>query len=326
MSLLSAAAIGAGVDLVGNLLSHGSQKSANRANLQIAQMNNEFNAKMMEKQMQYNTEMWNKENQYNSAKNQVARLREAGLNPYLALGHSGQAGSVGSVTPPQAQSVTMNPTSWNFDKIADVVQAYEANSMHKALNDAQVTALQIDNQTRALKNLSELNKLQEDTNNVRLRNQYQQISNNWANSLQSAEYQHKMSQVKNIEEDTRNKVYQGLLMSKELSTFDERFKAELANTISQTALNRASAITHGTVQNLNREQAKKVIADTVLSVVEKIKKEAETKGIILKNRIDASTINYQVHDIIRKSNYGTGLNDLPNAVLGVVGQLLGAHY
>ena len=59
---------GSGVlgSLLGGLFGSSSQNSANKTNLKIAQMNNEFNERMMQKQMDYNTDMWNKQNEYNT--------------------------------------------------------------------------------------------------------------------------------------------------------------------------------------------------------------------------------------------------------------------
>lgn len=98
----------------------------NQANKDIAQMNNEFNLAMLEKQIAYNKEayekqfsdqtnfawdMWNATNEYNSPTAKMERLKEAGINPYTAVGEnfSGTASSVGGssasmngVTPPTA--------------------------------------------------------------------------------------------------------------------------------------------------------------------------------------------------------------------------------
>ena len=71
-------------------------------------MNNEWSERMLNKQITANQvqlrneqafakeqaqaandfteKMWNQTNEYNSAKNQAARLREAGINPALAMG------------------------------------------------------------------------------------------------------------------------------------------------------------------------------------------------------------------------------------------------
>lgn len=98
--------------LVGARQNLKAQREANEANYKIAQMNNDYNVKMMERQMDYNTEMWNKSNEYNKASNQVARLREAGLNPYLMLngGSAGSAANAMGINPPTATPVTMQPT------------------------------------------------------------------------------------------------------------------------------------------------------------------------------------------------------------------------
>lgn len=109
----------------GSLFNRSAQSSANRQNLQIAQMNNEFNERMLERQIDYNYDMfnrqasfsneqlekqnafneamadkanaftlsmWNKTNEYNSPENQRARLESAGLNPYMMM-NGGNAGT-----------------------------------------------------------------------------------------------------------------------------------------------------------------------------------------------------------------------------------------
>lgn len=130
MSLIGGALIGAGASLLGNLFGSSSQKSANETNLKIAQLNNEFNERMLDRQLQYNTDMynrqwndqtqfswdmWNANNEYNSASAQVQRLREAGINPALALGtgaagmSQGSGGSAPSglgVSPPNCSTST----------------------------------------------------------------------------------------------------------------------------------------------------------------------------------------------------------------------------
>ena len=86
---------------IGNAVS---VNNANRTNMRINQMNNEFNAAEAEKSRRFQYDMWNLENQYNSASSQRARLESAGLNPYLMMngGNSGIASSVGSSAPASA--------------------------------------------------------------------------------------------------------------------------------------------------------------------------------------------------------------------------------
>lgn len=72
-------------------------RMANETNLQIAQghdatnleqarLTNEANAALASQQNQWNVDQWNRENEYNSPANQVKLLREAGINPALAIG------------------------------------------------------------------------------------------------------------------------------------------------------------------------------------------------------------------------------------------------
>lgn len=101
-----------------------STADANKTNLKINQMNNDFNAREAQKARDFQLDMWNRENQYNSASSQRKRLEEAGYNPYMsdaqagiATGMSGaSAASAAGVSPqipytPDFQSVGVNLAS-----------------------------------------------------------------------------------------------------------------------------------------------------------------------------------------------------------------------
>lgn len=60
---------------------------------------NAFNMFAVGQQNRYNTEMWNKTNEYNSPKNQVSRMKEAGLNPALMYGSGSSGGGQASPAP-----------------------------------------------------------------------------------------------------------------------------------------------------------------------------------------------------------------------------------
>lgn len=59
----------------------------------------------MDKQNQWNLDMWKRENAYNSPKQQIERLKEAGLNPDMLYGQ-GQVQNVGAVGPRSSQGST----------------------------------------------------------------------------------------------------------------------------------------------------------------------------------------------------------------------------
>lgn len=90
MSLLAGIATGVGA-LGGALFGKKSTNSANKTNLKINQMNNDFNAREAQKARDFQLDMWNKENEYNKASSYRKRLEEAGYNPYMSDAQAGTA-------------------------------------------------------------------------------------------------------------------------------------------------------------------------------------------------------------------------------------------
>lgn len=90
MSLLAGIATGIGA-LGSAIFGKKSTDSANKANLKINQMNNDFNAREAQKARDFQLDMWNKENEYNSASSQRKRLEDAGYNPYMSDAQAGTA-------------------------------------------------------------------------------------------------------------------------------------------------------------------------------------------------------------------------------------------
>lgn len=115
---------------IGNIVS---TNNANKSNMAINQMNNEFNAAEAEKARQFQLDMWNRSNDYNSASSQRQRLEKAGLNPYLMMngGSAGVAQSSGSTSPATAASPL-------------AMQRQDFSGLSKTLS----SALQIANQTK----------------------------------------------------------------------------------------------------------------------------------------------------------------------------------
>lgn len=123
MGLLAGIATGIGT-LGGALFGKKSTDSANKTNLKINQMNNDFNAREAQKARDFQLDMWNKENEYNSASSQRERREEAGYNPYMgdtqagtATGMSGTSAATAAGASPQVpytpdfQSVGVNLAS-----------------------------------------------------------------------------------------------------------------------------------------------------------------------------------------------------------------------
>lgn len=100
MSLLAGIATGIGT-LGGALFGKKSTDSANKANLEINQMNNDFNAREAQKARDFQLDMWNRQNEYNSASSQRKRLEDAGYNPYM---NDAQAGTASGMSGTSAAS------------------------------------------------------------------------------------------------------------------------------------------------------------------------------------------------------------------------------
>lgn len=104
---LGAAGISAGASVGGSIIgavaNYASQQQAFRQNKELMRMQN-----------QYNVDQWNRENQYNSPAAQVARLREAGLNPDLMYGNGTTSTGMASQLSGKMQAGTpMSPVDYS---------------------------------------------------------------------------------------------------------------------------------------------------------------------------------------------------------------------
>lgn len=181
MSLLGSALVGAGASLLGNIFGSKSQSDTNKTNLQIAQMNNEYNERMFNKQLEYNQDMFNqqieydwkkmqeqnthnalmaegafnRQAKYNSAVEQRKRLEAAGLNPYLMMsggnagtasavsGSSGTGGSPSAmaVNAPTASPAVMQAYRPDFSGVTGVIQTLLDIQAQRQLRSAQADSL-----------------------------------------------------------------------------------------------------------------------------------------------------------------------------------------
>lgn len=91
---------------------------ANKTNLKINQMNNDFNAREAQKARDFQLDMWNKENEYNSASSQRKRLENAGYNPYMSDAQAGTAaGMSGTSAATAAGAVSQTPYTPDFQSV-----------------------------------------------------------------------------------------------------------------------------------------------------------------------------------------------------------------
>ena len=236
--IVGGALIGAGANLIGNLFGKKSNDSANKTNLQIAQMNNEWSERMMQKQMDYNTDMWNKQNEYNDPSKQVERLRAAGINPALALGNisTGSAQGVSSPSLPSPSGATMQPFRPDFSGIGNAIM-----SAYQIANQSDLVAAQVNNLNAqsdvararaAADNAWTYEKLKETKVGRMFLEQTFDVRKNQLN----ADYQNTIRSGRQMEENIKLTISQGLLAQKELAIFDAQRAAGIANVIADTML------------------------------------------------------------------------------------------
>lgn len=92
--------------------------NANKTNLKINQMNNDFNAREAQKARDFQLDMWNKENEYNKASSQRKRLEEAGYNPYMSDAQAGTAtGMSGTSAATAAGASSQIPYTPDFQSV-----------------------------------------------------------------------------------------------------------------------------------------------------------------------------------------------------------------
>lgn len=149
LSIGAGTAIAGAISGIGSLFNGGMSvravKRYNKGQMQIAQLNNEWNANQaalnrqweesqVAKQNQWNLDQWNRENEYNSPVAQAERLKAAGINPAFMSADGNTAGSVtsaspGSVASPTASTPNMMPATFGVDLngVANAVNGYYAN-------------------------------------------------------------------------------------------------------------------------------------------------------------------------------------------------------
>lgn len=260
---------GIGSNLISNIFNKSSTDSTNKANLQIAQMNNQWSEKMMQKQMDYNTQMWNKTNDYNSAINQRKRLEEAGLNPSLMMngGSAGVAQSASSPSLPSPAQASVQPNRYDFSGIGQAVQnAYIAEGQRNQM-DANARFLNTQADWYSAKALAELNESFSRNHGNWLDNKAKSIQNSWLNQMLGEDYLTKIRSRQSVEASILNTIKQGVLLDKQISRYDEETNARIADLVASASLKMAQG-------KLSERQLVGVIQDNIGKILSNKEKNA----------------------------------------------------
>lgn len=183
IGILGASLIGAGISAAGSVASSltgkASNKDSNKANMELAQYQNEANLQYQQNEFAHNKEeselayqraleQWNMENEYNTPTSQVARLKEAGLNPNLAYG-TGATASTAAASPQYAPAKYNAPTAQRAQAIPEgkvdfgqAIQVASQVALQRANVDnlnAQVDLTRQEVQNRQIDNLLKVEQL-----------------------------------------------------------------------------------------------------------------------------------------------------------------------
>lgn len=237
--IVGSSIISGGANLLGNIFGNSNQSKIN-------QMNLDYGREMLEKQMDYNTTMWNKQNEYNSPVEQVKRLKQAGINPYVGLGllNSGTAQSAGGVNTPSANAQAFRP---DFSGVANAVQTYAAQKMQKEVNQSVInqndSIAQLNNEQSKYYGIKALAEIQEKMSNAENSTQkaiWQSIMNGYGDQIFSSDIAYKQRQTQLLEEQTRGQLVQNALDSVHLIHLPKKYQLEFSSIAASTALAVAS--------------------------------------------------------------------------------------
>lgn len=136
---------GLGSAVLGTASGAANNAISNAQNFKLQKMQNQFNAQQQEKQNQFaeqqattaynrQVQFWNLQNAYNDPSQQIARMRNAGINPTLAYSQGGLT-NVGAATPAVAPGSTNAPVTGSYSGSASPASMSEAtNSIVTGIN------------------------------------------------------------------------------------------------------------------------------------------------------------------------------------------------
>ena len=247
-----AAGIAAGASLLGNIFGASNTNKTNQANKEIAQMNNEFNAreaqKAFDRETAYNDKIRAEDMAYNSAKAQVERYREAGLNPSIMMQGQSAVGQSSSGVSSSAASSVGNPTMQafhpDFSGVQNAAMFMADMQMKREMQDEQLKGMRIENQYKMQEILARIDNMYKDSKDKEARAKLNETINSYQDQIQADQHNLAYQQARSYENNAQLAYAQRLLVNKELATFDENFRTQVAMRLSQIELQAAQTGLH----------------------------------------------------------------------------------
>lgn len=283
---IGASLISGGASLVGGLLGIGGSKSS-------AKDSYKYQQKLMAQQQEYARE--NSATQYERQRELTADswllnkqgMRNAGLNPAFMDGSSNATSSAPETAAPANGSVNVTTPDLSGvvqNGVQNLIAIQNAKADNR-LKDSQSALNETKQMTAFSEALAELRikkanassaevKAEIDNSLKDLRKQYEAMS--IKNQALLLDNERAMSDVKTfytpqelfthlqtMKAQLQQSYYAGLITKKDYESYDKRLTSQLLEQSARTNLDRAKAITEGTVQNLNKSQAHKLDVDSL---------------------------------------------------------------
>ena len=209
--------------IINGIFNRNAQRSANAANKEIAQMNNEWSYKMMQEQNQFNYDMakefFNMENEYNDPSAVRERLTKAGYNPFMT-NENGEMVNVAQATTPTASGLPTlaTPTISPVPSPLNGVLPEVADSM---LKFAQAKKLGLDTKwyeklyKEQVKELEINNEWNQFFNN--LRKEFEPSNQQWQSEQYRSNVEKTYKEIANLVQSIQNAQKQGEIYDEELA-------------------------------------------------------------------------------------------------------------
>lgn len=185
-ALIGSSLISGGASLLGGLFGSSSSKKAAQAQLQAVRETNALNKELAYQQNEWNLQQWNRENEYNKPSAQMERMREAGINPYFAVGNMTAGNAEGNLSSADLanQQPVVSPLQGQSGQILGSAISQAGQFGTTAFYDNQIKAEQAKN--LQLKNAFDAQSLVERVNSLKYDNKAKQMANEVYNgSMQS---------------------------------------------------------------------------------------------------------------------------------------------
>lgn len=180
-----------------------------------------WNEKMWNKQKDWSLQMWNKQNAYNTPQAQMARFRQAGLNPNLIYGK----GTAGQATPVQQPDVK----GYSRAEAANVTRGMDAFGDYTRLSNIRT---QSDN-LRAQTDLAEQNALltAQKTANEVLNNKRGKLDYSIAKELKDTQVEAAKANLDSLNKKIKGQELDNMFNQKSLNPRVNKIKADLQNAL-----------------------------------------------------------------------------------------------